>query len=81
MGKLMLVVGGIALVALMAGAREPQDVRPALAPQFAAMDARAECVGRGVAYYRAIGSYPRLSGGADAASTAYDLCQRSPLAF
>jgi hypothetical protein len=78
MGKAVLVVGAIVLGVLMLGARDGGN-QPAA--QFVAMDERASCTARGVAYFKEIGSWPTLSSGADAFNAAYERCQRSVMAF
>lgn len=39
------------------------------------------CVKRGIAYFKEIGSYPRLSSGEDAEQEAKERCARTPTAF
>lgn len=41
----------------------------------------AECVARGIAYFKEIGSYPTLSDGRDAATVAFERCSRTTTAF
>lgn len=40
-----------------------------------------ECVNMGVEYFKAVGSWPRLSDGRDAYEVAQERCSRSLLAF
>lgn len=81
MGKGLLVLGAIGLGLAMLGARDGRDAGGGAAPQFVAMDERASCAGRGVAYFKQIGSWPTLSDGRDALNAVYERCQRSVTAF
>ena len=42
---------------------------------------RGECVRKGVAYFKEIGSFPTLSDGRDATEVALERCERTPGAF
>lgn len=44
-------------------------------------DAVAACIQRGIAYFKEIGSWPKLSDGRDAAEVAAERCWRTTTAF
>jgi len=81
MGKLVLASAGFAAaaVAIVALSGRSGDDRPG--GRVADHDARVACIGRGVAYFRETGSWPRLGDGRDAFSVAEERCARTPTAF
>ncbi|RYD71865.1 MAG: hypothetical protein EOP84_24155 [Verrucomicrobiaceae bacterium] len=42
---------------------------------------RVGCIDRGIAYFKEIEAYPKLSDGRDAVTTARERCARTPSAF
>jgi len=66
-------IGTVLAMALLA-----VGIGPAAAQSSQAIEA---CVGRGIAYFKEIGSYPRLSDGRSAAQVARERCNRTTTAF
>lgn len=78
MRSLVLIPALLALTACGApdGTASP-NAEPATAPQ----SDHSACVAKGIAYFQAIESYPKLSDGRDAARVASDRCGRTTGAF
>ena len=79
MGKALLIAGAVIVASLIHMATRGGD--HVMRATFQAQDQRVECVGRGVGYFKEIGSWPTLSDGQDAFTVATRRCERTVAAF
>jgi len=72
----ILIVGIISLYSMKQNAEfsQPSSHTGDVATEY-------QCVGQGIAYFKSIGSFPRLSNGTLATSAAADRCSRTTNAF
>ena len=72
----ILIVGVISLYSMKQNAEfsQPSSHTGDVATEY-------QCVGQGIAYFKSIGSFPRLSNGTLATSAAADRCSRTTNAF